>query len=55
MLFLMKVPAASCGVSSGITASQPVFALTRFAVVRLTIHPCNKLQGIPAKPNKGKS
>jgi len=34
--------------------SQPVFALTSFAVVRFAIHPCNKLQGILAKPNKNR-
>jgi len=40
------------GIKAKLRRSQPGFALTSFAVVRLAIHPCNKLQGILAKMNK---
>lgn len=32
--------------------SQPAYALKRFDAVRPAIHPCSKLQIIPAKANK---
>jgi hypothetical protein len=56
----MKLPAApinrdlrqAAEYQAELRRSQAVFALTSFAVVRLAIYPCNKLQGIPAKPNK---
>ena len=43
------------GIKAKLWRSQPGFALTSFAMVRLAIHPYNKLQGILAKTNKGRS
>ncbi len=40
------------GIRAKLRRSQPVFALSSFAAVRLAIHPCSKLHGILAKANK---
>jgi hypothetical protein len=42
------------GYQAELRHSQPGFALSSFAVVRLAIHPCGKPQGILAKPNKNR-
>ena len=45
---------ASAGrdIKAELRRSQPAFALKRFGAVRPAIHPCSKLQSIPAKANK---
>ena len=48
----MELPQQAAGDPAELRRSQPVFALTSFAVVVLAIHPCNKLLGILAKPNE---
>jgi hypothetical protein len=49
---VMKLPAASGGVSSGIPPKQTRLRSMSFGAVRLAIHPCGKPQGILAKANK---
>ena len=40
------------GIKAELRRSRPDFALKSYAAVRPAIDPCNKLQGILAKPNK---